>query len=88
MATKDDTKSEEFETSLDDSYFQARDQQHKDAKVAVASCIVENFLTEGDSILLDAGTSLYPIAEIIAQKAKSEPGLTHFTIMTQPVSPE
>ncbi len=51
-------------------------------KKAVARCIVENFLTEGDSIILDAGTSLYPIAEIIAQKAKSDPGLAHFTIMT------
>lgn len=68
--------------SPDDSYFQARDQQHKKAKVAVAKVIAENYLSEGDSILLDAGTSLYPIAEIIAQKAKEEPGRTHFTIMT------
>jgi len=65
-----------------ESYFQARDQEHKSAKLAVARCIVENYLNEGDSILLDAGSSLYPIAEIIAQKAKSEPGRTHFTIMT------
>jgi len=68
--------------SPDDSYFQARDQQHKAAKIAVARLITEKFLSEGDSILLDAGTSLYPIAEIVAQKAKSEPGQSHFTIMT------
>ena len=68
--------------SPEDSYFQARDQQHKAAKIAVAKLIAEKFLSESDSILLDAGTSLYPIAEIIAQKAKSEPGRTHFTIMT------
>jgi DeoR/GlpR family transcriptional regulator of sugar metabolism len=70
------------ETSTEDSYFQARDQQHKEEKVLVAKMIVDNYLNEGDSILLDAGTSLYPVAEIIAQKAKSEPGHTHFTIMT------
>lgn len=64
------------------SYFETRDQQQKSAKEAVASCIVENFLTEGDSIILDAGTSLYPIAEIIAAKAKKDPGLAHYTIMT------
>jgi DeoR/GlpR family transcriptional regulator of sugar metabolism len=82
MSAKEDTKTMTPETSLEDSYFQARDQQHKEAKAAVARCIVESFLNEGDSIILDAGTSLYPIAEIIAQKAKSEPGRTHFTIMT------
>ncbi len=70
------------EPSTEDSYFQARDQQQKHGKVSVARMIVDNYLNEGDSILLDAGTSLYPIAEIIAQKAKSEPGHTHFTIMT------
>jgi DeoR/GlpR family transcriptional regulator of sugar metabolism len=88
MTTKGDTNSSELESPMEDkspredSYFQARDQQHKDAKAAVANCIVENYLTEGDSIILDAGTSLYPIAEIIAQRAKSEPGRAHFTIMT------
>jgi DeoR/GlpR family transcriptional regulator of sugar metabolism len=66
----------------DESYFRARDQQHRDVKASVARCIVENYLNEGDSILLDAGSSLYPIAQIIAQKAQSEPGRTHFTIMT------
>lgn len=70
------------ETSTEDSYFQARDQQHKPGKIAVAKHITERYLNESDSILLDAGTSLYPIAELIALKARSEPGRTHFTIMT------
>jgi DeoR/GlpR family transcriptional regulator of sugar metabolism len=69
-------------TGMDESYFQARDQEHKKAKLAVARCIVETYLNEGDSILLDAGSSLYPIAEIIAQKAQTESGRSHFTIMT------
>jgi Transcriptional regulators of sugar metabolism len=75
-ATNEKTK------STNESYFTARDQQNRDVKVAVAKCIVENYLNESDSILIDAGSSLYPIAQIIAQKAKSEPGHTHFTIMT------
>jgi DeoR/GlpR family transcriptional regulator of sugar metabolism len=66
----------------DESYFQARDQERKSAKLAIAKCIVDNYLNEGDSILLDAGSSLYPIAEIIAKKAQNAPGKTHFTIMT------
>jgi DeoR/GlpR family transcriptional regulator of sugar metabolism len=69
-------------SSKDASFFQARDQEHQYAKEAVAKCIVDNYLTEGDSILLDAGSSLYPIAQMIAKKAQSEPGRTHFTIMT------
>jgi DeoR/GlpR family transcriptional regulator of sugar metabolism len=64
------------------TFFIARDQEHRDAKSAVAKCIVEQYLQEGDSILLDAGSSLYPIAERIAQRAMSAPGRTHFTIMT------
>ena len=64
------------------TYFQAREQEHKEPKLAVAECIVENYLNEGDSILLDAGSSLYPIAETIANEARSEPARTHFTIMT------
>ena len=69
--------------SLDTStFFIARDQEHRDAKSAIARCVVEQYLKEGDSILLDAGSSLYPIAERIAQRAMAEPGRTHFTIMT------
>lgn len=64
------------------SFFQARAQERVSAKHAVAKCIVNEYLKEGDSILLDAGSSLYPIAEMIAQEARKEPGRTHFTIMT------
>lgn len=64
------------------TYFEAREQEHKDPKLEVAQCIVENYLNEGDSILLDAGSSLYPIAAIIAKKAQMEPARSHFTIMT------
>ena len=64
------------------TFFIARDQEHRGAKNAVAKCIVDEYLKEGDSILLDAGSSLYPIAEMIAQRAMKEPGRTHFTIMT------
>lgn len=82
MSTKEVPLTNEGKTSSDDSYFQVKDQKNKRQKFCVAKYIVENYLNEGDSILLDAGTSLYPIAEIIAEKAQSEPGRTHFTIMT------
>ena len=64
------------------TFFGARDQEHRPAKTAVAKCIVDEYLKEGDSILLDAGSSLYPIAEMIAQRATVAPERTHFTIMT------
>jgi len=82
MTSNKKPKVVQSEPPPDDSYFQARDKQQKESKMSVARLIAENFLNESDSILLDAGTSLYPIAEIIAEKAKSEPGRTHFTIMT------
>lgn len=76
-------KQEHFSTpGEDESYFRARDNEHREEKRAVAKYIVENFLYEGDSILLDAGSSLYPIAQIMAQKAQSIPGRTHYTVMT------
>lgn len=65
------------------TYFQAReDLPIKSAKMAVAKHIVRNILHEGDSILLDAGTSLFPIAEEIANLARENPASTHFTIIT------
>jgi DeoR/GlpR family transcriptional regulator of sugar metabolism len=48
----------------------------------VAKKIVTTLLHEGDSILLDAGSSSYPIADEIAEKAVREPESTHYTIMT------
>jgi DeoR/GlpR family transcriptional regulator of sugar metabolism len=64
------------------SYFEIQDERMSSAKRLVAQYIVKEFLNEGDSILLDAGTSLYPIAECIVQMAEEEPEHTHFTIMT------
>lgn len=64
------------------TYFTAKEQLRMAAKKAVAKKVVTGLLHEGDSILLDAGTSSYPIAEEIAAKAKLEPGSTHYTIMT------
>jgi DeoR/GlpR family transcriptional regulator of sugar metabolism len=64
------------------SYFDIQDERRSSAKRLVAQYIVEEFLREGDSILLDAGTSLYPLAEGIVQMAEEEPEHTHFTVMT------
>src|SRR4051812_48729734 len=40
------------------------------------------FLEEGDALLIDAGTSLTPLAKVIASLAKEYADETHFTIMT------
>ena len=63
------------------SYFQKREEK-KEVKLAVARFVVDEFLHEGDSILLDAGTSLYPIAEEIANRTIQDPDESHFTIIT------
>jgi len=63
------------------TYFQVREGNMR-VKGAIAKFVVDNFLHEGDSILLDAGTSLYPIAEEIARKARETPEDTHYTIIT------
>jgi len=76
------TSSAEAAQAANTSFFQARDQERRQAKEAVAARIAGTYLAEGDSILLDAGSSLYPIAEKIVDKAQSEAGRTHFTIMT------
>jgi DeoR/GlpR family transcriptional regulator of sugar metabolism len=73
---------EECEESSPSSYFEEREGFLKEAKRAVAEYVVDKFLHEGDSILLDAGTSSYPIAEVIAAKAQKAPASTHYTIMT------
>jgi DeoR/GlpR family transcriptional regulator of sugar metabolism len=66
------------------SYFDIQDDksEQEKAKRAVADLIVEKYFHPGDSILLDAGTSLYPIAMKIVEKCKEKPDATHFTIMT------
>lgn len=64
------------------SYFEIQDERRSTAKQLVAQYIIKEFLHEGDSILLDAGTSLYPLAEGIVKMAEEGPEQTHFTIMT------
>ncbi|MBN1646929.1 MAG: DeoR/GlpR transcriptional regulator [Spirochaetales bacterium] len=64
------------------SYFETKENLKKNSKLNVAKTIIREFLNEGDSILLDAGTSLYPIAQEIANLAKEDPAKTHFTIIT------
>jgi len=73
---------DEKRTVTTKSYFQEREGLLQKIKLAVAKKVVENFLHEGDSILLDAGTSLYPIAQEIASKAQRDSASTHFTIIT------
>lgn len=64
------------------SYFDIQGEREVKAKKAVADCIVEKFFHPGDSILLDAGTSLHPIATKIVEMSVERPDETHFTIMT------
>lgn len=64
------------------TYFETREEKLMASKLAVARHVVTRFLREGDSILLDAGTSSYPIAEEIANRARQDPASTHYTIMT------
>jgi DeoR family transcriptional regulator, fructose operon transcriptional repressor len=64
------------------SYFDIQGEREVKAKKAVADRIVEKYFHPGDSILLDAGTSLHPIATRIVEMSKDRPDKTHFTIMT------
>jgi len=64
------------------SYFDIQDEREVKAKKAVADRIVEKYFHPGDSILLDAGTSLHPIATRIVEMSVERPDETHFTIMT------
>ncbi|MBN2286940.1 MAG: DeoR/GlpR transcriptional regulator [Tissierellales bacterium] len=64
------------------TYFETREELRKQAKLKIAKKIVKDFLHEGDSILIDAGTSLYPIAQEIVNQAKENTERTHFTIIT------
>ncbi len=64
------------------SYFDIQDEREEDAKKAVANRIVEKYFHPGDSILLDAGTSLHPIATRVVEMSSEKPDETHFTIMT------
>jgi DeoR/GlpR family transcriptional regulator of sugar metabolism len=65
-----------------DTFFGLAENNQGPAKSKVAKYIAENYLRFGDSIILDAGTSLYPIAEEIASQTRVAPRKTHYTIMT------
>jgi DeoR/GlpR family transcriptional regulator of sugar metabolism len=64
------------------SYFDIQGEREVKAKKLVADRIVEKYFHPGDSILLDAGTSLYPIATKIVEMSVERPNETHYTIMT------
>jgi DeoR/GlpR family transcriptional regulator of sugar metabolism len=64
------------------SYFDIQGERDVRAKKAIGDRIVEKFFHPGDSIILDAGTSLHPIASKIVEKSRANPDETHFTIMT------
>jgi DeoR/GlpR family transcriptional regulator of sugar metabolism len=64
------------------SYFDIQEEKRQEYKAAVADLIAGRYFHEGDSILLDAGTSLYPLANRIVSVSKDSPDSTHFTIMT------
>jgi DeoR family fructose operon transcriptional repressor len=62
-------------------YYAVRVNQRAFSKYAVALRAVA-LLEEGDSILIDAGTSLTPIARILRKLADLNANQTHYTIMT------
>ncbi|MFN8528382.1 MAG: hypothetical protein U0670_07210 [Anaerolineae bacterium] len=64
-----------------EGYYEMRSNLRQFSKYAVALRAV-SLLSEGDSLLIDAGTSLTPIAKIIRNMADNEPVRTHYTIMT------
>ena len=83
-------QTEETHEKRESSFFNQRDTEKKRAKCAIAHYVVHKLLRKGDSILLDAGTSLYPVANWIVQEAvkasreqdPNERKFKHYTIMT------
>jgi DeoR/GlpR family transcriptional regulator of sugar metabolism len=63
------------------SFYKAKATLHYAEKAAVALWIVSR-LGEGEAVLIDAGTSLTPVAQIISMLAALDPDRTHYTIMT------
>jgi DeoR/GlpR family transcriptional regulator of sugar metabolism len=68
MATKSNSKS---------GYFDVQSTRMTKAKEKIAKHVIANYLAPGDSIVIDAGTTLWPIAEELA-KAKE----TSYSVMT------
>ncbi|MCP4680586.1 MAG: TIR domain-containing protein [Deltaproteobacteria bacterium] len=64
------------------SYFQARfGSDSKRIRYALARYVAQNYLSPGDSIILDSGASCAAVAAEIAKQSDDNPGL-HYTIMT------
>jgi DeoR/GlpR family transcriptional regulator of sugar metabolism len=85
VAVSDQTQepiAESSEPKKAKSYFDIQEAKRVAYKEAVADFIVRKYFHEGDSILLDAGTSLYPLARKIVKVSRDSPDETHFTIMT------
>jgi DeoR/GlpR family transcriptional regulator of sugar metabolism len=87
MARKRSASAEEStvkaSSQRENTYFEEKRRLLQAEKEAVAQFVVDNIIGEGDSILLDAGTSLFPIASEIARKTQSSAvSKTHYTIMT------
>jgi len=65
----------------DKTFYEAKAEIQQEAKLAVALRAVI-FLAEGDALLIDAGTSLTPMAKIIRAMSADYFELCHHTIMT------
>lgn len=72
---------EKNQSKPDISYYDVRGMQRQFSKYAVALCATK-LLEEGDSLLIDAGTSLTPIAKLIRRMADIMTDHTHYTVMT------
>ncbi len=69
-------------THMPRSYFESQRECILTAKSAVAKLVVEKYLRNGDSLILDAGSSSYLVAQEIARRSRTKPDAAHFTVMT------
>ena len=58
-------------------YFEAQKTRLSEAKKRIGQYAVKHYLAPGDSIVIDAGSSLWPIASAIAEGSDS-----NYTVMT------
>jgi len=68
-------------------YYGIRKETHEKSKLAVAKKIVDDYLTQDnvfadDLIVLDAGTSITPIAQLLIEKISYNQNKAFFTILT------
>ena len=66
---------------MDSTFYDEKAKKYLADKFAIAFRAAL-FLEEGDALLIDAGTSLTPLATVIAKMAEEYASSTHFTIMT------